>query len=48
MTKPKYTPEIRERAIQLLIESEKDYPSTWAAITPMAPKIGCRPEMLRS
>jgi hypothetical protein len=27
MTKLKYTPEIRERAVQLLIESEKDYPS---------------------
>ena len=33
LTKPKYTPEIRERAVQLLIESEKDYPSTWAAIS---------------
>lgn len=31
MTKLKYTPEIRERAVQLLIESEKDYPSIWAA-----------------
>ncbi len=48
MTKPKYTPEIRERAIQLLIESEKDYPSTWAAITAIAPKIGCTPETLHS
>ncbi len=44
----KYTPEIRERAVQLLIESEKDYPSTWAAITAIAPKIGCTPETLRS
>ncbi|ENX04787.1 hypothetical protein F897_03273, partial [Acinetobacter variabilis] len=33
MTILKYTPEIRERAVQLLIESEKDYPSNWAAIT---------------
>jgi transposase-like protein len=48
MTKLKYTPEIRERAVQLLIESEKDYPSTWAAITAIAPKIGCTPETLRS
>ena len=46
MTKLKYTPEIRERAVQLLIESEKDYPSTWAAITAIAPKIGCTPETL--
>ena len=36
MTKLKYTPEIRERSVQLLIESEKDYPSTWAAITAIA------------
>ncbi|EHU2925966.1 IS3-like element ISAba2 family transposase, partial [Acinetobacter baumannii] len=47
MTKPKYTPEIRDRAVQLLIESEKDYPSNWAAITAIAPKIGCTPETLR-
>jgi transposase len=31
-----------------LIESEKDYPSTWAAITAIAPKIGCTPETLRA
>ena len=48
MKKPKYTPEIRDRAVQLLIESEKDYPSNWAAITAIAPKIGCTPETLRA
>ena len=47
MTKLKYTPKIRERAVQLLIESEKDYPSNWAAITAIAPKIGCTPETLQ-
>ncbi len=47
MKKVKYTPEVRARAVQLLIESEKDYPSTWAAITSIAPKIGCTPETLR-
>ena len=31
-----------------MIESEKDYPSTWAAITAIAPKIGCTPETLRA
>ena len=46
MTKLKYTPE-RERAVQLLIESEKDYPSNWAAVSAIAPKIGCTPETLR-
>ena len=47
MKKVKYTPEIRERAVQLLIKFEKDYPSNWAAITAIAPKIGCTPETLR-
>ena len=37
MTNLKYTPEIKERAVRLLLESEKDYPSTWAAITAIAP-----------
>ena len=35
-------------ARDLLIESEKDYPSTWDAITAIAPKIGCTPETLRA
>jgi transposase-like protein len=39
MKKPNYTSEIRERAVQLLIESEKDYPSNWAAVSAIAPKI---------
>ena len=30
-----------------MIESEKDYPSNWAAITAIAPKIGCTPKTLR-
>lgn len=47
MTKSNYTPEIKERAVRLLLESEKDYPSTWAAITAIAPKIGCTTETLR-
>ena len=47
MKKPNYTPEIRERAVQLLIEFEKDYPSNWAAVSAIVPKIGCTPETLR-
>ncbi len=41
-----YTPEIKERAVRMLIEAAGDYPSTWSAI--QAPKIGCTPETLRS
>jgi len=47
MKKQNYTPEIRERSVRLVLESEKDYPSNWAAITAIAPKIGCTPETLR-
>ena len=48
MTRLKYTAEIKERAVRLLLESEQDYPSTWAAITAIAPKIGCTSETLRA
>ncbi len=30
-----------------MIEYEKDYPSTWAAVSAIAPKIGCTAETLR-
>ncbi|WP_201549609.1 IS3 family transposase [Psychrobacter sp. Pi2-1] len=43
-----YTPEIKERAVRMLIEALGDYPSTWSAIQAIAPKIGCTPETLRS
>ena len=43
-----YTPEIKERAVRMLIEAAGDYPSTWSAIQAIAPKIGCTPETLRS
>ena len=39
MKKPNNTPEIRERAVQLLTESEKDNPSTLAAITSISFKF---------
>ena len=43
-----YTPEIKERAVRMLIEATSDYPSTWSAIQAIAPKIGCTPETLRA
>ena len=43
-----YTPEIKDRAVRMLIEALSDYPSTWSAIQAIAPKIGCTPETLRS
>lgn len=48
MSKKPYTTEVKTRAVKLLIESQKDYPSLWAAIQAIAPKFGCTPETLRS
>ena len=48
MSKKPYTTEVKNRAVKLLIESKKDYPSLWAAIQAIAPKFGCTPETLRS
>ena len=48
MKSKQYPTEVKTRAIELLIESQKDYPSLWAAIQAIAPKLGCTPETLRS
>lgn len=48
MKSKQYRAEVKTRAIELLIESQKDYPSLWAAIQAIAPKLGCTPETLRS
>jgi len=38
---PKYSPEVRERAVRLVREHRSEYPSLWAAVESIAPKIGC-------
>ena len=43
---PKYSPEVRERAVRLVQEHRGEYPSQWAAIESIAPKIGCVPQTL--
>ena len=48
MKSRQYATEVKSRAIELLIVSQKDYPSLWAAIQAIAPKFGCTPETLRS
>ena len=48
MKSKQYRAEVKTRAVKLLIESQKDYPSLWAAIQAIAPKFGCTPETLRS
>ena len=47
MSKPnKYSPEVRERAVRMVQEHRGEYPSLWAAIESIAPKIGCTPQTL--
>ena len=43
-----YAPEMKERAVRMLIEAKDDYPSTWLTIKAISPKIGGTPETLRS
>ena len=47
-TNKRYSPEVRERAVRLVIEQESEYPSRWSAICSIAGKIGCTAETLRA
>jgi len=47
-TQKRYSPEVRERAVRLVVEQQGEYPSRWAAICSIAGKIGCTPETLRA
>ncbi|WP_436405055.1 IS3 family transposase [Paracidovorax avenae] len=42
----KFSPEVRERAVRMVQEHWGEYPSLWAAIESIAPKIGCVPQTL--
>ena len=43
----RYSPEVRERAVRLVLEHEREHDSQWAAIRSIAAKIGCSSETLR-
>ena len=42
----KFAPELRERAVRMVLEHRADHSSQWATIESIAPKIGCTPQTL--
>jgi transposase len=46
-TPTRFSPEVRARAVRMVVEQEAAHESQWAAITSIAEKIGCSAETLR-
>jgi len=46
-TLARYSPEVRARAVRMVLEHRSDYVSQWSAIVSIASKIGCTGETLR-
>src|SRR3954470_3301662 len=43
----RYSPEVRQRAVRMVLDHQGDHASQWAAIGSIAAKIGCTAETLR-
>ena len=45
---PKFSPELRTRTVQMVLDHQGEYPSQWAAICSIADKTGCTAQTLRT
>ena len=43
----RYSPEVRDRAVRLMLEPQGEHDSQWSAIPSVASKLGCTAETLR-
>ena len=43
----RYSPEVKERAVRMVLDQQHQHESQWAAIGSVASKIGCTSETLR-
>ena len=46
--RPEHSPEVRERVARLVLTTEHEHSSRWAATQSVATKTGCTPETLRT
>ena len=48
MSNTRYSPELRERAVRMVLERREDFASEWATVTAISKMFGMSPETLRT